>query len=35
MNFLNKNGITTKNTDDYISKEDVKAKTNKFIAGLN
>ncbi|MBC7695489.1 MAG: hypothetical protein H7141_08605 [Burkholderiales bacterium] len=35
INFLSKKGITSKSAGDYISKEEVKKKTDKFITGLN
>lgn len=35
IHFLNKNGITTKNENDYVSLNEVKKQTTKFITKLN
>jgi hypothetical protein len=35
LNFLNKNGISYKTSDDYISKAEVHKQTTKFISTLN
>lgn len=34
-NFLNKNGIITKRSEDYMTKEEVKKQTDKFIKALD
>ncbi len=35
IHFLNKNGISTKNPNEYISLDEVKKQNSKFINSLN
>ena len=35
IHFLNKNGISTKNTNDYVSLDEVKKQTSRYIHSLN